>query len=124
MSPPQLLAVKSPVPSAPAPQVPNTLSAAMSPAHPLPSVLGVHPIEEPSGSRYIRSRATLPSATNRLPCESTATPVGSLRLVVLGVLGQSFEAKPPPQLPNTRFAVWLVSGELYSNTASGSPLAM
>lgn len=99
------------------------MSAMMSPGHPLPSPLGVHPPAEPSGSRYIRSREMVPplpaSATNRLPCESTAMPVGAYRVASLVVLPQLFEAKPPPQVPKARFAVWLVSGVVYSNTASG-----
>ena len=64
------------------------------------------------------------SVTNRLPCESTAMPVGAVRLMSLGVLGQLFPPKPPPQVPNTRCAVWLVSGESYSNTASGKATDM
>src|ERR1700674_5756621 len=96
----------------------------MSPWHPEPSPLGTQPPVAPSGSRYIRSREMLPllaaSVTNRLPSESTASPVGAVRLASLGVLGQLFAPKPPLQVPNTRCAVWLVNGESYSNTASRS----
>jgi hypothetical protein len=115
--PPQLLLVKLP---GEAEQVPKALSAMMSPGHPELSPAGVHPIAEPSGSRYIRSRVTLPpSATNRLPCASTARPVGCTRLASVGELElQLLAAKPPPQVPNTRCAVWLVSGESYSSTPS------
>jgi len=59
-----------------------------------------------------------PSATYRLPCASTARPVGSVKLSSLVPL-QLFAAKPPLQVPMARFAVWLVSGELYSNTEAG-----
>ena len=55
---------------------------------------------------------------------STAMPVGAVRLMSLGVLEQLFPPKPPPQVPNTRCAVWLVSGESYSNTASGKATDM
>src|SRR5208282_5075216 len=115
--PPQLLVVKLPGAGE---QVPKALSAMMSPGHPEPSPAGTHPPAEPSGSRYIRSRVTLPpSATNRLPCASTARPVGCTKLAAVGEFElQLFEAKPPPQVPNTRCAVWLVSGESYSSTAS------
>jgi hypothetical protein len=51
-------------------------------------------------------------------------PVGAVRLMSLGVLGQLFAPKPPPQVPNTRCAVWLVSGVSYSNTASGKATDM
>jgi hypothetical protein len=98
----------------------------MSPGHPEPSLLAEHPPAEPSGSRYIRSREMLPpeaaSATYRLPIESTAMPLGPLRVASLVVLPQLFDWKPPLQVPNARFAVWPVigvSGELYSNTAAG-----
>lgn len=85
--PEQLLAVKLP---GEAVQVPKALSAIVSPGHPEPSPAGVHPIEEPSGSRYIRSRVIVPpdpaSATYRLPIASTARPVGAFKVASLVVL--------------------------------------
>lgn len=85
--PEQLLAVKLPGDGE---QVPKALSAMVSPGHPEPSPRGVHPIEDPSGSRYIRSREIVPpaaaSATYRLPIESTAMPLGPFRVASLVVL--------------------------------------
>jgi hypothetical protein len=87
----QLLAVKLPGVGE---HVPKALSAIVSPGHPEPSPLGVHPIAEPSGSKYIKSLEMVPplpaSATNRFPCASTAMPVGALRVASL-VLPQLFD---------------------------------
>ena len=117
--PPQSLAVKPP------PQVPKTLSALMSPGHPDPSLLVLQEPVDPSGSRYIRSRVGLASATYRLPCASTASPVGALRLAGVALPLQLFAAKSPPQVPKTRRAVVAVVsltfwGLSYSTTAAGS----